>query len=86
VLTLYQRILRSRKLLDPEAPLEWVAAGHDDVVAFRRGDVSVVLNVSAAPVVMPAELVAGAEVLLTSWASDDGVGTVPGDATVWLRT
>jgi alpha-glucosidase len=85
MLTLYQRILRSRKLLDPEAPLDWVPSGHDDVLAFRRGDVTVVLNVSPDVVVLPADLIAGTEVLLASWAGDPFTGSLRGDATVWLR-
>ena len=83
--SLYQRMLRSRKLLDPEAPLDWVPTGHDDVLAFRRADITVVLNVSPDPVVLTADLVAGAEVVLTSWAGEAFTGTLPGDATVWLR-
>jgi hypothetical protein len=62
-----------------------VAAGHDDVLAFRRGDVTVALNVSSEPVVLPGDLVAGAEVLLASWAGEPFAGSLPGNATVWLR-
>ena len=86
MLTLYQRILRSRNCSTPWPPLEWVAAGHDDVLAFRRGDVTVVLNVSPEPggaARRPRRRGRGAAGVL---GVRRGHGTVPGDATVWLRT
>ncbi len=86
MLSLYQRMLRTRKLLDPHAALEWIDVDHDDVLAFGRGDVTVVLNVSSEPVVLPAELVAGNDVLLASSAGEPFAGTLPGNAAVWLRS
>ena len=86
MLSLYQRMLRTRRLLDPHAALEWIDVDHDDVLAFRRGDVTVVLNVSPEPVLLPADLVAGADVLLASSAGDAPTGTLPGNAAVWLRS
>jgi len=50
------------------------------VLAFDRGDLSCVANLSAAPVAMPAH----AAVLLASGPLDDGL--LPPDTAVWLRT
>jgi alpha-glucosidase len=50
----------------------------DDVLAFRRGPVTVVLNTGTAPVDLPAgEVVAGSGPLVD--------GRLPADTAVWLR-
>ena len=48
-----------------------------DVVAFRRGPLTVVLNCGTAPVPLPA-----GDVLMASGPVD---GTLPADTAVWLR-
>jgi alpha-glucosidase len=85
MLSLYQRILEARRRLDHEAPLEWIDLDHDDLVGFRRGDVSIVLNVSAEPIVLGAEISGEHDVVLASWVGDPFDGTLPGDAAIWLR-
>jgi alpha-glucosidase len=37
VLSLYRRALQVRRGIDQTAPLDWLATGRDDVLAFRRG-------------------------------------------------
>jgi alpha-glucosidase len=57
--------------------LEWIEGLGNDVVAFRNGAITVVANVGAEPIALPA-----GRVLL---ASETLTGTqLPGDTTVWL--
>ncbi len=86
MLHLYRRILEARRRLEPEAPLEWIDLDHDDLVAFRRGDVIVALNVSAEPIALGADIVGRSDVLLTSWAGDAFADALPADAAIWLRS
>jgi alpha-glucosidase len=78
-LSLFRRALRLRRALEgfQDAALEWVDAP-GDTVAYRRGDVLVLLNAGAEPVRLPE-----GEVLLSSGPLSDG--TVPADTAVWLR-
>jgi alpha-glucosidase len=62
-----------------EGSLEWLDVD-PEVLAFRNGDVLVLTNFGTSP----AELPAGAEVLLTSEPLT-GDGRVPQDVTVWAR-
>ncbi len=82
ILTLYREALRIRR--DAVGPcgdkFEWLT-GHQDVLAFTRGDgFSCVVNLSADPVALPAHTA----VLLTSGPLDDGL--LPADSAAWLRT
>ncbi|MEX0846302.1 MAG: glycoside hydrolase family 13 protein [Ilumatobacteraceae bacterium] len=85
MLSLYRQLIATRKVLDPLAPLEWLMPESAEVVAFRRGDVTVVMNVSARDVVLPAAMVDRAEPMLSSDAGPWDVVTVPADSCVWLR-
>jgi alpha-glucosidase len=78
-LSLFRRALRLRRALEgfQDAALEWVDTP-GDTVAYRRGDVLVLLNAGAEPVRLPE-----GEVLLSSGPLGDG--TVPADTAVWLR-
>jgi alpha-glucosidase len=80
----YRHLLGHRRALDRDAPLEWVLADSDELVAYHRGEVLVVLNVSAQPVSLPPELVAGRRVIISSVRGHDDPATVPADACVWL--
>jgi alpha-glucosidase len=55
-----------------------------DVLAFRRDEVLVVLNVGGTPVALPADVVEGYRVCVSSVPGHDDAGIVPGDAAVWL--
>jgi alpha-glucosidase len=83
-LSLYRTLLATRRTLDAAAPLEWALPESDDVVAYRRGDVVVVLNVSDHDVVLPTELVGGREVLLSSVRTHVDPQRVPADSCVWM--
>lgn len=86
MLSLYRRLIATRKALDPMAPLEWLLPESTEVVAFRRGDVVVVMNVSGHDVELPEALVARAEPMLASTPDAiDGVGVVPAESCIWLR-
>lgn len=84
-LALYRSLLAQRRTLDPGAPLEWELADSDEVVAYRRGDTLVVLNVSDHPVGLPGALVDGRVITVSSVRHHDDPSTVPADAAVWLR-
>ncbi|MGI8536477.1 MAG: alpha-amylase family glycosyl hydrolase [Mycobacteriales bacterium] len=88
-LSAYRRLLAARRELldsgelgDDVELLDTVA----DVLAYRRGPVTVVLNTATEPVQLP---VPGASALLAATAAGaelvDGVVVVPAAATVWLR-
>ncbi len=59
--------------------LEWLEGYDDDVVAFRNGDLTVIANVGATPVPLPA----GATVVLASAPLE--AGAIGSDTTVWLE-
>jgi alpha-glucosidase len=75
MLSLYRSALRLRPALT--GALEWVDAPIG-VLAFRRGEVTVIVNFTAEPVPLPPHT----EVLLSSAPLD---GALPGDSAAWLR-
>jgi alpha-glucosidase len=78
-LSFYRRALAARRTFAWTAgeEVELLPAGKD-VLAFRRGPVTVVLNCGTAPVTLP-----DGEVLLASSPVEDG--KLPADTAVWLR-
>lgn len=84
MLRLYRDVLARRRSLPADAPLEWVLDDSVEVVAFRRGEVLVVLNVSDADVVLDDELVSGRSVVLASQPGHGDPRVVPPNAGVWL--
>jgi len=84
-LSLYRSLLAARRSLDPGEPLTWALPDSDDLVAFRRGDVLVVLNVRDHDVPLPAELSGTTSIVLSSVRGHDHATTVPSNACVWLR-
>ncbi|MET8256291.1 glycoside hydrolase family 13 protein [Micromonospora sp. NPDC005205] len=82
MLELYRAAIQARKA-DPalgDGELTWLPAP-DGVLAFSRGGgFTCLVNLSAAPVPMPAQ----GELLLASGPLDDGL--LPADTAVWLRT
>ncbi|MEU4527011.1 glycoside hydrolase family 13 protein [Micromonospora ureilytica] len=82
MLELYRAAIQARKG-DPalgDGELTWLPAP-DGVLAFSRGGgFTCLVNLSAAPVPMPAQ----GELLLASGPLDDGL--LPSDTAVWLRT
>ncbi|RAO60212.1 glycoside hydrolase family 13 protein [Micromonospora saelicesensis] len=82
MLELYRAAIQARKA-DPalgDGELIWLPAP-DGVLAFSRGGgFTCLVNLSAAPVPMPAQ----GELLLASGPLDDGL--LPSDTAVWLRT
>jgi alpha-glucosidase len=80
MLELYRAALRLRRA-EPalgDGPLHWLPAPAG-VLAFARGDLSCVANLSLAPVALPAHTA----VLLASGPLDDGL--LPPDTAAWLR-
>jgi alpha-glucosidase len=82
MLELYRAAIATRRAtaLGSSAPLAWLDTP-DDVVAFRRDDIAVVVNFGDESVGLPVE----GEIVL---ASDDGASTtqLPGNAAAWIRT
>ncbi|GGU30811.1 glycoside hydrolase family 13 protein [Streptomyces daghestanicus] len=78
MLVLYREAIQVRAVLGNGA-LSWLPAG-DGVLAFSRGDVVVVVNLSDAAVGLPAHT----RVLLRSGSLDPD-GRLPPDTAVWLR-
>ncbi len=79
MLELYRSALAARRA-EPDlhgGPLEWLDLA-DDVLAFRRGAVTVVVNLSADAVDLPE-----GDVVLTSLPLEGG--RLPADAAAWLR-
>lgn len=78
-LEFYRTALSARRsaLAGAEERVELVAGLGSDVLAFRRGDVTVVLNCGTTPVALPA-----GEVVIASGPVDD---LLPGNTAVWLR-
>ncbi|MFJ1754027.1 glycoside hydrolase family 13 protein [Kitasatospora sp. NPDC088134] len=76
MLTLYRTGLRLRRE-ELRGPFGWDADAPAGVLAFRRGDVRCLVNLSAAP--LPVD----GEVLLASGELTDG--RLPADTAVWLR-
>ena len=80
---MYQKALAIRKSLQADEELEWVDAGRDDVLAFRRPNGwTVVTNFGSEPYGFQSD-----DVALVSGPifQMDGVVTVPGETTVWLE-
>jgi alpha-glucosidase len=79
-LALYRAaVAHRRSLLADAGAISWLDSPAD-VLSYRRGEVTVVLNTGAAPVGLPA-----GEVLVASGPLGAG-GTLPTDTAVWLRT
>jgi glycosidase len=78
-LSFYRDALAHRRKLLADLPgsLEWLELG-DDVVAFRRGPLTCVLNCGNAPTPLPGDR----RLLLASAPLDDGL--LPGNAAAWL--
>lgn len=83
-LWLYRTLLATRRAEGLGAgSLEWLDGFGDDVIAFRNGRVTVIANVSDAPVELPAPL-AGGTVLASSEPFEGG--ELPVDVAVWMHT
>lgn len=87
MLTLYRRLMAARRgVLDPDARLEWWDATHPDLLAFRRGDVVVAVNVGE-HVVALADALPGfgpGELVLSSAVEHDDPRHLPGNTACWI--
>lgn len=81
-LTRYREALASRRELFTGADPTWLDTGRPDVLALRRGAGTCVTNFGARPFPIPPEW---GDVVVVSRGEAAG-RTLPGDATVWLRT
>jgi alpha-glucosidase len=78
-LSMYRRALDLRHELQTAEQLEWLDLGREDAVGFARPDGWIVVtNFGTEPIALPA-----GEVLLSSVPVE--AGTLPGEASVWLR-
>ncbi|WP_207793319.1 glycoside hydrolase family 13 protein [Nocardioides acrostichi] len=76
-LAFYRQALAARRTLDAHAREVSDLAVDGEVLTFRRGDVTVVLNTGSTPAPLPA-----GEVIMASGAVDD---KLPADTAVWVR-
>ena len=87
VLELYREVLAKRREIDKASELIWMLhddpAFADDVVAFRRGTVLVVMNVTSRDVKIPESVIGSASV----WARSEPVSgnVIPANSAVWYR-
>lgn len=79
----YRTVLKERSAFDPAAPIAWELTDSIDVVAFRRGTVLVVMNMSGADVTVPSGVLGSATPFLSTAGGSGAV--VPANSTVWFR-
>jgi alpha-glucosidase len=84
-LALYRSLLAARRALDPTEPLAWVLPDSDELVAFRRGELVVLLNVTDHAVEVPAQLGNELRVVRSSARDHVDATSVASNACVWLR-
>ena len=84
-LSLYRYLMAERRTIDPALPLEWVLPDSDELVAYRRGDLLVVLNVTEHDVALPDDLSAGATAVIASVRDHVDAAVVPANGCLWLR-
>ena len=79
MLTLYRDViaLRRANFVGADGPLRWITADAG-VLAFRRGDIACIVNLSPGPVQLPA-----GTVLITSGPLDEG--RLPVDSAAWVQ-
>ena len=84
-LAFYRELLSTRRsLLGAQAPLQWIDVEHPDVLAFRRGDVIVVLNVGDAELDTGVLASKFARVLVSSEFGHDNPHRLPANTCCWL--
>ncbi len=82
MLVWYRTVMRHRRdLALGAAPIEWIDLARTDVLAFRRGPLTVVMNFGSEPFTLPAD--AGVTVLSSAVPHEDPT-VLPGDACAWL--
>jgi alpha-glucosidase len=81
VLHFYRRAVAARAALDPEAPLDWVETGREDVLAFRRGDLTCVVVFGETAYDVPEAW--GSRLLATATVTGR---RCPPDSAAWFRT
>jgi alpha-glucosidase len=82
----YRTVMAARRQLDDG--FEWVDEAQDiseHVVAFRRGDMLVMVNFGDDDVVLPGSLVAECQVGLSSSILQHGPNRLPANTCIWLR-
>lgn len=79
VLALYRSALAARRRFDPGTDLEWLETGHDDVLAFRRGDIVTATTFGHDGFDAPA---AWGDIILTSTSMLRR--QLPADSTAWF--
>lgn len=84
-LALYRYLLAERRTIDAALPLEWVLPESDEIVAYRRGDLVVALNISDHDVVLPDEVSGGVTAVLASVRGHVDAAVVPANGCLWLR-
>jgi alpha-glucosidase len=82
MLAFYRTLMATRRELS--GAFAWVDTALDNCIVFERGTTLVVLNLGRGAVQLPADLVGGRAVWLSSH-TEATAQSVPGDTCVWLR-
>ena len=83
ILALYRAVMGTRDQFDPQDAIEWVLPDDPALVAFRRGGILVVMNMSRSDATVPSDVLGSAQPFLQT---DGGNGAlVPANSTVWFR-
>ena len=83
ILALYRAVMGTRDQFDPQDAIEWVLPDDPALVAFRRGGILVVMNMSRSDATVPSDVLGSAQAFLQT---DGGNGAlVPANSTVWFR-
>jgi alpha-glucosidase len=86
MLALYRAALACRRSFAEAMgdDFDWAEGFGDDVVAFTRGSVLVVLNLGGRPQPLPADAVGERRVALSSLHGHHDASVIPADAALWL--
>ena len=87
-LSLYRLAGRLRRSLSGlrSDHFEWIAGLSEDVLAFRRGSVTVLCNPTAHTFTVPEDIIGPTMLMLSSVASHTAIDTIAPNCTVWLAT
>jgi hypothetical protein len=83
MMSLYRQVLARRRDLDPAAALQW-SVDDEHLLAFRRGEVAIVLNPTPVARPVPSSVVGDRHVVLSSVHGHADPHNIPADSCLWL--
>lgn len=83
--TLYHDVIARRRLIDQSTTLEWIDPDADEFIAYRRGSLIVLMNLSADALEVPAAMRAnGGVMMVSSQAGHSDPRIVPANMCAWF--